>query len=111
MTFDVFKTEIKSADYPVREAEFPKARTKEQAIKPPFICFFRGADKSIYVGGKPVIYREELTIELYTERDDTTSEKVLETFLREKDIPFKKTERAWITSEKFYVSIYKCELL
>lgn len=111
MTFEQFQQNIKSLGYKVSEAEFPKAKGQGYEIKPPFICFLKSTDNTIWADGKPVYTHVRLNVEVYTERNDNTSCQSVESWFAENGIAYKQAERAWISSEKFYVTIYEVTLL
>lgn len=103
--YEEFKTEIKKGDIPAFEAETAKGKGT------PNIVFFRSSDNSIYADGIPVIVKPVIVIELYTERNDNESEKTLEKWFKDHNIKYRKTERAWITSENWYQTLYEFELM
>ena len=105
MTFNDFSTKIKSAGFSVAEAEFKKS------VNTPFLVYFKGVDKSIHADGKLIYQNIEVILELYTEKTDTESQTKLERWLIENDLPFKMTERSWISEENFYMTVYKVNLL
>lgn len=105
MIFKDFKKKVKEIGIPVAEAEFSKAKD------PPFIAYLRDADNSIYADGMPIYTNIQLTVELYTEKDDCDSEVKIEEWFKSNKISFSKKERIWISSEKFYVTIYRVTLL
>ncbi len=103
--YEDFKTAIEGCGITAKEAEYAKAKPT------PNLVYFRSADNSIYADGIPVIIKTQIAVELYTERNDNTSEKVFESWLRKNKIKFKKTERAWITNENWYQTLYEFELM
>ena len=103
--YEDFKTAIDGCGITAKEAEYAKAKAT------PNLVYFRSADSSIYADGIPVIIKTQIAVELYTERNDNASEKVLECWLRKNQIKFKKTERVWLTTENCYQTLYEFELM
>ena len=103
--YEEFTTEIQKYKIPMAEAEFAKS------VNTPYGCYFRSADDVIHANGEPIYSITTIVVELYTERDDNQSERDFEQWLKDKDISFRKTERAYIESEKYYQTIYEIELM
>jgi hypothetical protein len=101
-----FKREIKTLGIICSEAEFPKAKAKTIEVKPPFICYLKDIDKSIWAGGKCVFTDVKLIVELYVEKDDSTSKTKLLEWFKAHNLGFTETETTWISSEKFYVHAF-----
>lgn len=82
---------------------------ENSGVQPPFICFYYGhgpmlADNTMYVGITP------LTVELYTEQKDFTTEATLEGIFATNGIIFDKDE-TYIESENMFEIIYTMEVL
>ena len=104
-SYEEFKETIKNSGITVAEAEFKKPVTT------PYACYFRSAEESIFANGVPVIRKTQIAVELYTDKSDLTSEVQREEWLRENGIIAKKAERAFITSENYYETVYEFEVI
>lgn len=104
-SYDEFKEAIKNSGITVAEAEFKKSVTT------PYACYFRASEDSIYVDGVPVITSTKIAVELYTDKSDQLSEAQLEKWFRENGIIAKKTDRAFITTENYYETVYEFEVI
>lgn len=58
-------------------------------------------------GMPPVIYRHEITIEVYEPRPDDDAIKSLEAVLSANGLHWTKQDRYWIQAEKMYQTIYE----
>ena len=103
--YQEFKNVIKNCNITATEAEYSKS------VDTPFICYFRLGEDNIYSDGIPIVTKTQIIVELYTEKSDTNSEKQLEQWFFNNDISSKKRERVFITSEKFYQTVYEFELI
>ena len=103
--YEEFTTEIQKYKIPMAEAEFAKS------VDPPYGCYFRSNNEVIHANGEPIYSITTIVVELYTERDDNQSERDFEQWLKDKDISFRKTERAYIESEHYYQTIYEMEMI
>ena len=101
MTVNEFAELLKTTKFPVTEAEFKKS------VEPPCLILLKSIDKSIYANGIAVVTNIEVELELYTERDDNKSERILCDLLNENGINFTMTERAWISEEDWYQTVFK----
>lgn len=104
-SYEEFKKAIKNSGITVAEAEFKKSVTT------PYACYFRSAEESIYANGVPVITITKIAVELYTDKSDLTSEAQLEEWFRENHIIAKKTDRAFVTTENYYETVYEFEVI
>ncbi|MBQ7505313.1 MAG: hypothetical protein IJT79_08370 [Ruminococcus sp.] len=104
MTPNDFYEQIKKAGFPVAEAEYKKA------VNPPYLVTLKGVDESVYANGKKVIPVIKVDIELYTEKNDNSSQARLEDWFDSNDVEYEMKERAWITEENLYVTVYKVSL-
>lgn len=100
-SFEDFCTEIKQCGIPVAEAEYAKGKSA------PNITFFRGEEQTIYANSEPVFKLSRIVVELYTEKTDNTSEEKFEEWLESVEITYQKNSRTWISSEKWYQTIYE----
>ena len=103
--YEEFKSKIESCGIRAVEVEY----AKDAPV--PNLVYFRSADNSIYADGEPVIVLTSIVVELYTNKNDNKSEKLFEHWLRENEIKYQKTERVWLTNEKWYQTIYEFELI
>lgn len=103
--YEEFKSKIESCGIKAVEVEY----AKDAPV--PNLVYFRSADNSIYADGAPIIVMTEIAVELYTAKSDNKSEKIFESWLRENEISYQKTERVWLTTEKWYQTVYEFELI
>lgn len=103
--YEEFKTGISNSGITAKEAEFSKS------IGTPNLVFFRAENVTVYANGKPVLVQTRIVVELYTEKNDNKSEKNFEHWLCENEIEYQKTERVWLTTEKWYQTIYEIWLI
>lgn len=101
MTFYELKALLETTGFPITEAEF------NEGTETPNIVMLKSIDKSIYANGIAVVTNIEVELELYTERDDTKSERILCDLLNENGINFTMTERTWISEEDWYQTVFK----
>ena len=104
MTANKFREQIKSAGFPVAEAEYKKP------VNPPYLCTLKDVDNGIYANGKKIIPITNIDVELYTEKNDNTSQAQVEEWFKESNVDFEMIERAWITEENFYITVYRVSL-
>lgn len=101
MTYSDFAKKIKTFKHPTYEAEFPKS------VKTPFLVYLKGNCEKITADGAIVLQQDEVFLELYTERKDTSLQTELEEFLKSNGLSFKMKDRLWISEEKFYMTSYR----
>lgn len=100
--YDDFVELLKDCDFKIAEADFTKP------VETPYIVYFKDEDKNVSADGKVIFtLRSKIDIELYTSRNDHTSEEKLEKWLNNKSLIWKKPNRAWIASETMCVSYYE----
>jgi hypothetical protein len=104
-SYNDFKTAIKNCGLAVAEAEYKKS------ISPPYACYFRSSESSLFADGKPILTMTKMAVELYTDKNDIVSESVIETWFKSQKIYAKKTERAFVESENYYETVYEFELI
>lgn len=88
-----------------READFDKSKPV------PYIAYYRSAERYIRADGITIYTVIKMAAELYTKRGDTSTEPAFEAYLRDSDIVFDKSERAFIEEESYYMTIYEFELV
>lgn len=103
--YEDFKIKIENCGIKAVEAEYAKGTPV------PNIVYFRSADNSIYADSVPVIVKTAIAVELYTGKTDNKSERIFEHWLCENEIKYQKTERVWLTTEKWYQTVYEFELI
>ena len=104
-TYDDFKNAVKCNGIVTAEAEFTKSQNT------PFLVYFRSGNNNICADGKVVVEIPTITAELYTDKNDNESETKFENWLKENIGAYEKTERIWISEEKFYLTEYKFEII
>lgn len=80
-----------------------------EAPVPPFICYLLPGSNNFAADGKVYFKKEEVHIELYTDKKDLTQEAAVEAALDTHEVFYNKTE-VWIESEKLYEVLYTFEL-
>ena len=103
--YEEFKSKIESCGIKAVEVEY----AKDAPV--PNLVYFRSADNSIYADSVPIIVKTAIAVELYTGKTDNKSERLFEHWLRENEIKYQKTERVWLTTEKWYQTVYEFELI
>lgn len=102
--YTAFKTAIESCGITAAEAEFKKSANT------PYLCYFRSKEDTIDADGMPIYVAVNMAVELYTAKNDTTTEATFEAWLRSQDINAAKTERAFVQSENYYETVYEFEV-
>ena len=75
---------------------------------PPFICYLIPGSDNFAADGKAYFKAEQVHLELYTDRKDQDTEKLVEAVLDSHGIFYDRTE-VWIESEKLYEVLYYFE--
>ena len=75
---------------------------------PPFVVYRYPESNNFSADGVVYYAKNVANIELYTDKKDPTTEQELESFLKEAEIFYEKSE-VWITSEHLYEVLYKFE--
>ena len=75
---------------------------------PPFICYLIPGSDNFAADGKAYFKAEQVHLELYTDRKDPDTEKLVEAVLESHGIFYDRTE-VWIESEKLYEVLYYFE--
>lgn len=76
---------------------------------PPFICYLIPGSDNFAADGKAYFKAEQVHLELYTDRKDPDTEKLVEAVLDSHGIFYDRTE-VWIESEKLYEVLYYFEM-
>ena len=80
-----------------------------ESPKPPFICYLLPGSDNFAADGKVYFKRNEVRIEVYTDRKDLVLESKIEAVLDEYGVFYSKSE-TWINSEKLYEVMYQFEM-
>ena len=75
----------------------------------PFICFYVDGTDNFNADDKAYLKRQNVLIELYTDKKDPTTEALIETTLDNSGIPWDYTE-TYIESEQCYQITYEVEV-
>lgn len=75
---------------------------------PPFICYLIPGSDNFAADGRAYFKAEQVHLELYTDRKDPDTEKLVEAVLDSHGIFYDRTE-VWIESEKLYEVLYYFE--
>lgn len=99
--YDDFKKHIKNCTLPTAEGDFVKP------VNCPYITYFRSDHNAINADGQVIFEQFKISIELYTNKQDTTSEDILEKWMRENGIIWNKNERLWDSTNKLCIAYYE----
>jgi len=80
-----------------------------EAPAPPFVCYLLPSADNFAADGKAYFKKNNVHIELYTDKKDLSSEQQVEAVLDQYDIFYDKAE-IWIESEKLYETIYSFQM-
>lgn len=98
--FDEFVELIKGCGFKYVEADYNKSTPA------PYLVYFKDEETGIYADGEILWKNAKIIIELYTAKDDHTSETKFEKWMSENVLGWKKPNRAWDTTNKLCVSYY-----
>ena len=77
---------------------------------PPYLVYLYSYSGDLIADNTNYVDIENFQIELYTDKKDLASEKMVQDKLKELELPYEKTEY-WIESEKLYQVIYEVQLI
>lgn len=80
-----------------------------EAPEPPFICYLLPGSDNFSADGAVYFKADQVHVELYTDKKDLSTERMVEAVLEKYGIFYEKTE-TWIESEKLYEVLYYFEL-
>ena len=80
-----------------------------EAIDPPFMVYLLPGSDNFSADGRVYYKKEEVNLELYTDKKDMSLEEKIEEILDSHDIFYNKSE-TWIESEKLYEVLYEFEM-
>lgn len=103
--YSAFKTAIESCGITAAEAEFKKS------VGTPYLCYSRSNEITFDADGKPAFVITNMAVELYTAKNDVTTEATFEAWLESQGINAEKTERAFVQSESYYETVYEFEVV
>lgn len=106
MTTTEIATLIASVGLPSAYNHFPE----KAAPSPPFICFYYAQPNNFNADNTTHQKMAALTIELYSNNKDLTSEAAVESVLIANDLPYTKNE-TYIDGEKLYLNSYETEVI
>lgn len=99
MTTKKLCEELRKTGIPAAFAEF------EKPMKPPYAVYLIERDNCIYCDGKIALHLYDVSLELYTEKRDCTSEKKIKALLDQLEIAYE-TDKTWISDDKLYEIIF-----
>lgn len=102
--YDEFCKAIKGCGFKTKEAEYANS------TKPPMVVHLRDTDNYISADCEQIYVSTIVIVELYTEKDNFADERKLEKWFRDNGIYFLKSEREYISSERWYVTRYEIEI-
>ncbi|MCH4007666.1 MAG: hypothetical protein LKG42_03340 [Eubacterium sp.] len=76
---------------------------------PPFLCWMTSQSDPFSADGSTYLKISEIHLELYTDRKDLASEKMIEDALDDNDIFYSKSE-VWIETEQLFEVLYIFEM-
>lgn len=80
-----------------------------EVVKPPFICFLMPSSNNFAADGIAYFKKDEVNIELYTDKKSKKLEKQVETVLDKHGLFYDKSE-VWIKEENLYEVLYSLEM-
>lgn len=80
-----------------------------EAPEPPFICYLIPESDNFSADGKVYKKYNQFHLEVYTDKKDLKTEKLIEDILDENEIYYDRTE-VWIESEHLYEVLYYFEM-
>ena len=80
-----------------------------ESPEPPFICYLLPGSDNFAADGRVYFKRNEVRLELYTDRKDPALELKVEDVLDDYGVFYNKSE-TWIDSEKLYEVLYHFEM-
>lgn len=95
----------------ISEIDIPSAYdhfAEGEAPSPPFICYLIPGSDNFAADGKAYFKAEQVHLELYTDKKDPETERIVEAVLDSHGIFYDRTE-VWIESEKLYEVLYYFE--
>jgi len=104
MTQTELYTALKSLGLPVAYGEFTQPTT------PPFITYQFSASGDMMADNQNYVDIFGYQVELYTEKKEPATEKMLQDKLKELRLPYSKSE-TWIESEKMRQVVYEIQIL
>lgn len=100
---------LKSLGLPVAYSEF--VSTPENPAPPPlFICYQFANSDDMMADNQNYVEISNFDIELYTNKKDPATEKLVQDKLKSLSLPYSKSE-TWIDSEKMFQVIYAIQLI
>ena len=98
-----FSEMLVSSGFPVAHHSF----TKKQSL--PYVIYLTPSQDNFGADNKVYHKVQNIYVELYSEKKDTTSEGVLEDIFDENDLFYEKSE-THIESEKMYMVVYEIQI-
>lgn len=96
-----FKNHIKEILIPTAEGDFVKP------VHCPYITYFRNEHNIISADGQVVFEEFKISVELYTNKQDSTSEDTFEKWMDKNGINWCKNERLWDSANKICLTYYE----
>ena len=84
--------------------------SNNSAPKPPYLVYLYAYSSDLYADNINYKNVDNMQIELYTDKKDLASEKLVEDKLKELKLPYSKTG-AWIATENLYQMVYDIALI
>ena len=100
---------LESLGMPVAYSEFVST-PENPAPPPPFITYQFVNDDDFKADNQNYVEISSFNIELYTNKKDPVSEKLVQDKLKELRLPYSKSE-TWIDSEKMFQVVYTIQLI
>ena len=80
-----------------------------ESIDPPFVVYLFPNSENFSADGKVYFKKEDVNLELYTDKKNVSLEEKIEDILDSHDIFYNKSE-VWIESEKLYEVLYEFQM-
>lgn len=106
MTYKEVATLIESIGLPFAYDHFPEG----QGPNPPFICFYFAGSDDLSADNTNYQRIRPLTLELYTDNKDFTTEETVENALNAAGLVYSRTE-VYIGAERLYEVVYSTEII
>lgn len=104
MTHNELFAELKTLGLPVAYYEF------DEPVTPPYIAFYFSSSNDLMADNQNYAEISEYRIELYTDKKDLATEKLVQDKLKELKLPYSKLEEK-IEEEKLYQVIYTIQII
>lgn len=106
MTYKEVATMISGIGFPFAYDHFDE----DNAEPPPFICFYFSSSSDLAADDTNYQKIRRLTLELYTDNKDFSTEETVEAALNEAGLVFSRSE-SYIDTERMYMVVYETDII